>query len=125
MTYKIDDLRDHPEFARIVAERVWAAWWRRHGHPLEHLISLVDLNLNPASSIPFALVAHRNGRFLGTVSVIASDMEARPNLSPWVAALWVDSEYRREGVGSSLTRKATETAFALGYSPVYLCAAPS
>jgi GNAT superfamily N-acetyltransferase len=121
-TFTISDLRQRPEFIDTVADRMWHAWWRDSGHPLS-LISrrLRDENLN-ADPIPFALVAHDDGAFLGTASVIASDLAERPQWTPWVAAVWVEPEARRRGVGGALVNHATRDCFALGFGRAYLCA---
>jgi predicted N-acetyltransferase YhbS len=70
--------------------------------------------------IPTTLVAHEGERFLGTVSVIACDEESRPHYAPWVAALWVEPEHRRNGIGAALVERATEFAFSAGATQVYL-----
>ncbi len=77
------------------------------------------MNLSP---IPFALVAHRGDTFLGTSSVIAADLEDRPQYSPWVAAVWVDPKYRMQEIGSGLVERAVRDVFALSIRRVYLCA---
>jgi len=65
-------------------------------------------------------VAHEAERFVGTVSVIANDEERRPHYTPWVAALWVEPEDRRQGIGAALVRRAAEFAFGTGATRVYL-----
>ena len=75
---------------------------------------LVQRNLND-EPIPFALVAHDGGTFLGTASVIASDLDARSQYTPWVAAFWVDPEHRSNGIGAALVRAGTDKAHALGF----------
>lgn len=117
------DLRERPECAPIIADRVWRAWWEPNGYTLAFVESLVQQNLND-EPIPFALVALDGDTFLGTASVIASDLDARPQYTPWVAALWVDPKHRSSGVGAALVRAGAEKARALGFDPAYLCALP-
>jgi N-acetylglutamate synthase-like GNAT family acetyltransferase len=93
------------------------------GHPLDYISGRLHENLN-AEPIPFALVAHQGSAFLGTASVIASDLPGRPHLTPWVAAVWVEPQARRRGVGAALVERAARDCFALGIRRAYLCARP-
>jgi N-acetylglutamate synthase-like GNAT family acetyltransferase len=122
--FTISDLRQRTDFCDTVADRIWQAWWQPHGHPLDHVTTRLRENLT-ATPIPFALVAHDGDKFLGTASVIASDLEERPLLTPWVAAVWVDEEARKRGVGAALVNRATQDCFALGVKRAYLCARPA
>jgi GNAT superfamily N-acetyltransferase len=72
--------------------------------------------------IPLALVAHDSSTFLGTASVIASDLDERPEFTPWVAAVWVDVSARGRGVGAVLVDAAARACFALGFQRAYRCA---
>ena len=74
--------------------------------------------------IPFALVAHDGERFLGTASVISSDLAERPQLTPWVAAVWVEEQARGHGIGAALVDRAAQGCFALDIARAYLCARP-
>ncbi len=93
-----------------VSDRIWKAWWEERGFPIDYIVTRVRESLNE-DPLPFALVAHRDGRFLGTASVIESDLAERPQYSPWVAAVWVEPEHR-----------AARDAFTLGFDRAYLCA---
>jgi len=73
-------------------------------------------------AIPFALVAHEGDTFLGTVSVIASDLEDLPQYTPWVAAVWVEPEHRQRQIGRKLVAQAVDGVFTQGTERVYLCA---
>lgn len=121
MSFTISDLRQQPAFFDAVADRIWRAWWKERGFPADYIAGRLRENMTP-SPIPFALVAHRDQAFIGTVSVIASDLEDRPQYSPWVAAVWVDPQYRMREIGSELVARAAEEAFALHFRRVYLCA---
>jgi GNAT superfamily N-acetyltransferase len=123
LPFTISDLRQRPEFFDSVADRIWRAWWKADGHPLDYISGRLRESLN-AEPIPLALVAHEGSTFLGTSSVIASDLAERPQLTPWVAAVWVEPQARRRGVGAALVNRATQDCSALGVDRVYLCARP-
>lgn len=74
------------------------------------------------SALPFALVAHDGPTFKGSALVIESDMDERPQYSPWVAGVWVDAHHRKQGIGAALVEHAVEASFAMGIQNVYLCA---
>jgi N-acetylglutamate synthase-like GNAT family acetyltransferase len=121
--FTISDLRQRAEFFDTVADRIWQAWWQPNGYPLDYISARLCENME-ATPIPFALVAHDGERFLGTSSVIASDLEERPQFSPWIAAVWVEQDARGHGIGAALVNRAAQDCFALGVSRAYLCARP-
>lgn len=117
------DLRDAPSFADIVADRVWRAWWKDEGVPLAALKARLSESLGPSrAAIPTSFVACQGMEFLGTVALIASDVDERPGLTPWVAALWVEEPARALGIGQALLTHASDVAFAAGHARLYLCA---
>jgi GNAT superfamily N-acetyltransferase len=124
ISFAISDLRERPEFFDTVADRIWRASWKDAGYPLEYITGRLHENLN-AEPLPIALVAHDDAMFLGTSSVIASDLEERPQLTPWVAAVWVEPCARSRGVGAALVERAARDCFALGMTHAYLCARPA
>lgn len=123
MRLTISDLRAQPHFTDLVADRIWQAWWAHRGMPLSHIRGQLDDNL-AASPIPFALVAHDGPRFFGTASVIARDLDAYPDYTPWVAAVWVEPAHREQQIGRALVARAVADSFALGIPRIYLCAPP-
>jgi len=119
----IQDLNDAPEFKAIVADRIWQAFWRPYGAALTDVeTALADVLAGGA--FPFSLVAADDEGFTGTVTAIESDLAARPLLSPWIAALWVEPDRRGQGIAEALVNAATARLFAQGRSSLYLCAKP-
>ena len=121
MNFEISNLNVCPEFQSIVADRIWNAWWRPHGHLFQVVMDFFD-ELPEARSIPFCLAAHDEGHYVGSVLGLVSDLEDRPELSPWIGALWVEPEFRKQGVAAALVRAALDELFALGHEVAFLCA---
>ena len=78
LAFTISDLRRRPEFFDTVASRIWQAWWEAEGASLDYISGRLRENMSEAP-IPLALVAHDGGAFLGTASVIASDLGKEVN----------------------------------------------
>lgn len=117
----INDVRERPEFFQPMVHAVWEQWWESQGVSRQALEKRAAETLS-ATPIPFALVAHRNDAFIGTAAVVASDMDERPDYTPWVAALWVAPGQRGSGTGRRLVGEAVTRAFRLGVPRLYLCA---
>ena len=123
MTVTISDLRHIPEFFDTVADRIWQAWWKRHGVPEAYIVERLRENM-AGNDLPIAFVAHRGPAFLGTASLLISDLDERPQYMPWVAAVWTEPDARGQGVAPALIEHACAEAFVRGHARVYLCAAP-
>lgn len=57
---------------------------------------------------------------LGSASLIAHDMDTRPDLSPWLASVYVAPAQRGQGIGSALVRRIVEEARRLDCPMIYL-----
>ena len=125
MGFAIHDLRERPYYATAVGERIWRAFWRHKGKPLKALQDGMQNFLEPATRIPFALVAELDGALCGNTLVIESDEPARPDLAPWVAAVWVDEAMRKRGIAAALLQEAIKRSAALGVERLYLSSRPA
>ncbi|MET0967893.1 MAG: hypothetical protein ABWY18_01715 [Tardiphaga sp.] len=79
--FAISDLRDVPAFFDTVADRIWQAWWKRHGVPQAYIVERLRENMH-GTGLPIALIAHRGPAFLGMASLLVSDLDERPNYTP-------------------------------------------
>jgi GNAT superfamily N-acetyltransferase len=110
-----------PQFVDTVAERGWAAWWTNSGvSRSDYRAGLEPMLIGKA--IPMALVAHHEETYFGSTLLIENDLRSHPHLSPWIAALWVDEEYRGRGIATDLMAAACAAAVQIGIVKVYLCA---
>lgn len=121
--YDILDLSDVPHFLNTVADRLWRAWWAADGHSLADVEAALHVVIE-AKGYPFTLVAARDGQFLGTVTSIMDDIEARPDWGPCLAALWVEPEARGHGIAEVMAGALMQRLAAKNFERVYLSAKP-
>jgi predicted N-acetyltransferase YhbS len=88
---------------------------------LARLTDLLLPHLTP-DQIPMTLVALLGPRPVGTATLLAHDIgtEQWPDLSPWMAAVYVVPECRREGIGTRLVNEVVVEAHGLGTEILYL-----
>jgi predicted N-acetyltransferase YhbS len=72
--------------------------------------------------VPCAWVAFVDEVPVGSVSLIESNMDTHPELTPWLAALFVLPEYRGRRVGEALVRRCESEGKATGFTRMYLYA---
>ena len=71
-------------------------------------------------SIPTGFVALVDSAVVGMACLVECDVESHRHLTPWLASVLVAPAHRGKGIGSALTRRATEEAATLGVSTLYL-----
>lgn len=60
--------------------------------------------------IPTMLIAIEGDEVLGSAALIASDMDTKPELSPWLANVYVRADKRGLGVGAKLVKSIMDLA---------------
>lgn len=115
---RIERLQDAPEALPTVAA------WIHQEFPHEFVgVSFADwtrdLGDAQASSIT-SFVALENDQVIGTASLDASDLPARPDLSPWLASVYVPPEHRSHGIASRLIARVEHEARTRGVTRLYL-----
>ena len=71
-------------------------------------------------SIPLTVVALEKEKVIGSACLVHNDMKTHPELAPWVASVFVRTEYRRRGVGTVLMNRLDAEAYCLGVHKLYL-----
>ena len=119
---EINQLAQRPELLRTVATWIYNEWWTTvPGACAEDLMSRLQPHLIP-DQIPLTLVASLEAQPVGTATLLAHDVgtEEWPELSPWLAAVYVVPEYRRCGVGGALVNAAVARANTLRVGMLHL-----
>jgi N-acetylglutamate synthase-like GNAT family acetyltransferase len=71
-------------------------------------------------AIPTTFVARIDGAPAGSASLVVRDMSLLPDLTPWLAGVYISPAYRRAGVGTALVRRVAQEARTLGIERLYL-----
>lgn len=117
---KVDYLADHPEHIPRLAEWLHAQWGYLHeGDSVERRAARLEAR-STRGGIGTAFVAVDGKTLLGTASLVDQDLEIRPELTPWLASVFVAPEHRRKGVAAALVRRVVEEARGRGITPLYL-----
>lgn len=64
-------------------------------HELQSRLDNININVVYVAQLP-------NEEVIGTISLLASDMDNKPELLPWLTSLYVAKSYRRFGLGAWL-----------------------
>jgi len=71
--------------------------------------------------LPIAWIAHSNGQLLGTAALRVHDLEGREDLTPWLGGVFVDSHFRRQGIGAALCATVEDEARSRGWTLLGPC----
>ena len=109
-------VRDWPE-----AKEEIALWFHERWHiPLEAYRESITDCLGRESGVPQWYVAVRGSRIIAGCGVIENDFHERKDLTPNVCAVYVDEEYRNQGVAGFLLQYACDDMAAMGTDTLYL-----
>lgn len=116
---RVDYLMNHSEHVETVARWIYDEWTHMTVDSLDLEVEAVRGRLSD-SRIPLCLVALDDGQCIGTVSLFTNDLDSRPDLIPWLAALYVRQDRRNTGVGGALVEEVVAVARRLGVGRLYL-----
>lgn len=120
MAQRIVPIAERLEWVPTIARWHWEEWG--HHDPAGSLQSWTAglAERTRANGIPTTFVAVDGDLPIGSACLVEHDMSTRPDLSPWLAGVFVVPEQRRHGIGSALVEHATSAAFAFGAPALFL-----
>lgn len=117
---KIVNLTTAPEHVPTIAAWHQAQWgYLNPGESVKTRIEKMRRYLKGAV-MPVMYICVDGAQLIGTAALVESDMDSHPELSPWLASVYVKPDYRKQGVGAALVKRVVSEAKALDLSPLYL-----
>ena len=92
----ITTLAKRPDLLPVVAHWLWQEWWNKRGTSLEDT-QAIYADCRAEVGAPQTLVLLANGDPIGTATLARQDLDARPDLTPWLAGVFVIRERRGKG----------------------------
>jgi len=117
---RIENIADHLEWVETVARWQWGEWGDLD--PADSLGARIESlrdQTNP-DRIPITYLALDDGDAVGGASLVEEDMSAHPELSPWLASVYVVPAARGRGVASALVGRVVAQAATMGVAQLYL-----
>ena len=109
-------LREQRNFAGQAAEWFHQKW----NIPLEAYMESINDCLQGKEIIPQWYLAMDSGRIVGGLGVIENDFHNRRDLTPNVCAVYVEEEYRCQGIAGKLLQLVCEDMSEKGIDTLYL-----
>jgi N-acetylglutamate synthase-like GNAT family acetyltransferase len=118
-SFNIIDLKTEPHHIPVLAD------WHHHEWSSLNPGQTVDQRIESMQSylsddlVPSTFIA-KGTHLMGSAAIIENDMDTRPELTPWLASVFVAPEFRNRGVGSRLVEHVIEEARKTGIKELYL-----
>lgn len=115
---KIINLKTNPEYLEQAVHYYQTIWGNESNR------ALYDNSIRHAvlsrALLPQWYLLIADEKLIGTVGLVTNGFISRMDLIPWIAALYIDPDYRNQGLGGKLLKYVREEAARLGFSDVYL-----
>lgn len=116
---QILNLREAPEHIPTLAAWHHQQWSSLNPDgSLEKRIATMQSYLSD-DFVPSTLIA-KTSELLGSAAIVKNDMDTKPELTPWLASVFVAPQYRNQGIGSQLVKQLMQQAKQAGIEAIYL-----
>ncbi len=80
----------------------------------------IEHSVGDSSALPKFFVVLEKDAIIASYALLTNDIISRQDLMPWFACLFVNEEYRNQGIAGKLLEHALKEAHAIGFSNLYL-----
>lgn len=113
-------LADHPQYIPTLAEWQYEEWGHLNpGDSVQGRIERLSQHQG-RPGIPTTLIAVENDTVLGSAGLVINDLRTHPDLTPFLASVFVAPAHRRRGVATALVTQVKAVVQQLGLPVLYL-----
>lgn len=116
---QIINTRQHPAYAKAAIEYLQNKWATPQSRPV--YADSVTRSLAAKRPLPVWYLLLEEDKPIGCFGLITNDFISCGDLWPWLAALYIEPEYRGQNLGGLLVQRAQTDATSLGFDALYLC----
>ena len=110
---------DRPDLVPIVARWLWHEFWQHDGYTLDQTWAAIAASV-ALSGPPQTFVLLLGDQPVGTASLATEDLDERPDLTPWLAGVFVVPEARGRGYAARLVAAVEAACQSACISTVWL-----
>ncbi len=103
----------------IFASWLWMKWGQFRGRPPARTLAYIT-EWTAGKDLPFGYVAYLDGLPAGIAGVVRHDLETRPDLTPWLASVFVRPDARGRGIASAVVEANAAEAARHGHNTLWL-----
>ena len=113
-------LADHPQHIPTVAHWQYEEWGHLNpGDSVQGRIERLSQHTG-RPGLPTTLIALAHDTVLGSAGLVVNDLRTHPDLTPFLASVYVAPAHRRRGVATALVQQAKVAIQQLGLPVLYL-----
>lgn len=116
---EIVSLAQRPDLIALTTGWGWEAWGRKAGRSLAVDLARVQA-LVDANDFEVTFVLLDSGTPAAMASLVRSDLDERPNLTPWLAGVYVHPDFRGRGHAIRVVRQVEQAATTEKVSTLWL-----
>jgi GNAT superfamily N-acetyltransferase len=117
--FEITCLAKRSDLVPIITKWLWREWWENRGLTAEEtkaMYSKGQVEVGP----PQTLILLADDVPVGTASLALQDLEERPDLTPWLAGVFIIPEMRGRGFAYRLLEAFDEACYAASIDTAWL-----
>ena len=114
--YRIEKIQERPEIKNHVANWFHEKW----GIPADAYLESIEECINGKNAVPQWYTAILDDNIIGGVGILENDFHDRKDLAPNICALYVEEDYRGQGIAGKLLNYVCEDMKKKGIDTLYL-----